>query len=155
MSATKRRPKAAVRAGIDSDTLIAAIRDRGVMSHDLRYCAHEAHHALACRVRRPWTVDAINEAMQRTFRPYCERLADEFRARAVEQIVCQRAGVKIEDIEKWAFVTIRECLTIDRVQICAASDFDKVVAAITRQMTDPETVAAADAVVALAVKGAT
>ena len=132
---------------IDGDKLIAAIRARGVESSDLRYCAHEAHHALVCGIRKPWSVDAIDKAMRRTFKIYSLRFCDEIRARAVEQIVCRRAGVDCGDVERWALVTAMECMKIDRVNV---GDPAGIAAAVERQIVSPRTIAMADAVIALA-----
>ena len=131
---------------IDGDKLVAAIRARGVESSDLRYCAHEAHHALVCGVRKPWSVDAIDAAMRRTFKMYTLRFCDEIRARAVEQIICRRAGVDCGSVERWALVTSMECMKIDRVNV---GDPAGIAAAVELQIVAPRTIAMADAVIAL------
>lgn len=93
--------------------VLAEVRRRGSDAVDLRDAAHEASHALEFNLRGKWTRDRIHQAViKRTSRSSVIRavsiIGTEIRARAIEQIVCQRLGVSIERIEVFASVALLE-----------------------------------------------
>lgn len=104
---------------IDVDKLLAAIRARGCDAKDLRDGAHEAHHAIFVGLKKPWTRDNIHEALikrARRGRVQALRLGVnellvryELEARAVEWIVCERAGVEY-DLDKWSHIMWMETM---------------------------------------------
>lgn len=109
------RKKPIAPLGADAQKLYDAIRAKGYAPHDLgdgddlRDAAHEAHHALYCGLRKPWTRDNIHEALLRRAKRDASGLYRstelfvqyELHARAVEWTVCERYGVEY-DVEHWA-----------------------------------------------------
>lgn len=103
----------------EAQVLYDAIRAKGYEPHrlhssednlaDLRDASHEAHHALYCGLRKPWTRDNIHEAILRRAKRDASGLYRstellvqyELHARAVEWTVCERYGIEY-DVEHWA-----------------------------------------------------
>lgn len=100
-----------------SERLRRAVHARGLWTRDLRDAAHEAHHALTCRLRGKWTRDRVEEALKRKFPYYSDRLADELLARAVEQLVCRHFRVREKPVEYWVAAMARECLALDNEDV--------------------------------------
>jgi hypothetical protein len=97
----------------DADDLVLALRRLGVDSPDLRHtdlrhCVHEASHALDARMRGPWSNKAVSVAMKRLGPGRAAR--SELLARAVEQLVCERLGVKTQSLEHWIGVSVLEAI---------------------------------------------
>lgn len=117
--------------------VLAAIRARGVDQcgdSDFRHAVHEAVHGIRLGVKT-WSNDAIHRACMKA-RPG-DRLREEFIARAVEQLVCQRLGVECDTVEHYAFVTCMEALKcgLDIGKPSVVAD------GVRRAMADAETVA--------------
>lgn len=97
---------------LDADQItriLDAIGSRGCASRDFRFAVHEAHHALTCGLRKPWTSDNIHAAVLRAARKSLLLTRDEalvrfeLQARAVEWIACERAGIEY-DLDYWAHI---------------------------------------------------
>lgn len=121
--------------------ILAAIRARGCEAHggesdagEFRHAVHEAVHGLRLKVPT-WKNAAIHRACTKV-RPG-DRLVEELIARAVEQLVCQRLGVEIMSVEKYAFITCMESLK-HRLDI---GPIDFVAEGIRSRMTDTRVVA--------------
>lgn len=93
--------------------LYDAIRAKGYTPHgvseDLRDAAHEAHHALFCRLRKPWTRDRIHDALCKQANRLRrlrngELVSYELDARAVEWIICEQHGIE-HSVSSWAEMT--------------------------------------------------
>jgi hypothetical protein len=92
--------------------IIAAVWDLGSDASDLRDAAHEAHHALRCKLTQPWTREAVHEALVGLCRgDGVLLLGEELDARAVEWTVCEAVGVSY-DLEHWAFIAAMESLRV-------------------------------------------
>lgn len=95
-----------------ADLFIAAVRARGSDAKNVRDAAHEACHALECGMTKPWEREALHRAITK----HCMKkgrsqlLMSEILARAVEQLVCRRLGVKVEPVEHWAFLACMEAI---------------------------------------------
>lgn len=104
---------------IDVDKLLAAFHARGIVTNDLRDGAHEAHHAIFVGLKKPWTRDNIHEALlKRARRGRVQALKlgvnellvrYELEARAVEWIVCERAGIEY-DLSYWSHIMFMETM---------------------------------------------
>ncbi len=90
------------------DAIVLALRARGVDSTDLRYCVHEASHALDAKLREPWSNKAVDRAMKRIGPVRAAR--SEILARAVEQLVCKRLGVETRSLETWVGMSVMEAI---------------------------------------------
>lgn len=131
-----------------ADGLLAAIRSHGVISNDIRDASHEAHHALTCGLRKPWTRDNVHAAVLRVARRAPMALVDaELTARAVEATVCKRLGVEY-DVAKWANTMWWE--TAKNMHISLPVDFAEQ--AISSRIGTRAIEAHADAVFAIAIK---
>lgn len=117
---------------MDVARLLQALRERGIVSQDLRQAVHEACHALDFDLKPPWTRPRVSAAMDRPDMVGQARAeASEVLARAVERIVCLRYGVHIADVESLASKSSQEFwkdgLTVDatrlaaRISVCAGS----------------------------------
>lgn len=139
-----------------SPRVIRYVQARGNDTRELRDAAHEAHHALYTGLRKPWTRDNIHAAVLRIARKQVSRVMplpdllvrQELNARAVEWIVCERAGLEY-DAPKWADVMWWETFKNMNIRL---PDVEEVQAAITIAKGRPTIVRAAEAVIALADK---
>lgn len=127
-------------------TLMAAIRARGCVPHDLRDAVHEAHHALASKASF-WSRRSIDRAVM----AMCTVRAadDELLARVVEQDVCTRLGVSPNGtLEKWVAFACFEA-AVSNIQFMP----DDVAIERARALVEtPRARRAADAVMALVVQ---
>lgn len=147
---------------LDVDTWVQILRyvqARGSDARDLRDATHEAHHAIASGCRKPWTRDNIHAAVLRAARgDRITRLLGgstnealvkyELEARAVEWIICERAGLEY-DLPKWADVMWWETFKNMNIRL---PDVDDVAKAIKLAKERPSIVRAADRVAELADK---
>lgn len=125
-----------------AEKLLRAIQARGSDATDLRDAAHEAHHAIFARVKGRWTRKNIDRALQKLHRS--DRVGDEMRARAVEQLVCRFLGVDPGTVEKWAGISCLESMQIDKLGI----PYDAMMEGVQRRLKDSQ--AHAQAVLRLA-----
>jgi len=137
----------------EAQKLYDAIYAKGYRPHeegtpaDLRDAAHEAHHALFCNVRGPWTRERIHKAIvRRANKLNAELIGMELMARAVEWIVCERFSIEY-DVARWGEVMWWETIKNMRIQL---PDPPWVKDAITRRKREETTKRLADAVLALA-----
>lgn len=116
---------------VTADSLLAAIRSRGVDSNDLRFAVHEACHALQWRVTKPWTSDNIHAKKPKPHRIFgvAGGVRDEIQARAVEQLVCRRLGIDCGSVEQWAQVCWMETLKNERISLPTGDWLEKQILA--------------------------
>lgn len=91
-----------------AERVVMWARRYGVESTDLRFCAHEAYHALDVGLpltANGWDTDAIHYEIGE--RGPSEVVTAEVEARAAEWLVCEALGVAY-DVEHWAFVSFME-----------------------------------------------
>lgn len=91
----------------DAQKLVQAIRARGVESTDFRHAVHEAFHALDAKVPAGkwdcWSLDRYIKKLGRS-----GAAGSELKARAVEQILCERFGVQTRPLEHWILISCME-----------------------------------------------
>lgn len=140
-----------------AQALYDAICAKGYAPHelggaaDLRDAAHEAHHALFCNLKKPWTRDNIHASLVRRANKLRqlangELVAYELDARAVEWNVCELFNVAY-DVERWADITWWETAKNMRITL---PKLEWLVEQITARKVRPRTQKFVDAVLALA-----
>lgn len=130
-----------------ANRIIEAVRARGGgPPRDLRYAAHEAHHALELRLRAGrWDPEVIHRAITKRGRVFA--VTTEIGARAVEQIVCGELGVDPDgDIDRWARVAWHEAYQNSGIDMPSIA---WIASMVRKVMRTPATRAAVDAVLRL------
>lgn len=129
----------------NQETLLLALRARGVDATDLRHCVHEASHALDGKMRGPWSNEGVSAAMKRLGPGRAAR--SEILARAVEQIVCKHLGVETKGLDHWVGVSVMEAIKFRDPFL----EYESALDAATRAMTTTEAEERATEIMALAV----
>lgn len=128
------------------EALILAIRAHGCDAITLRDAVHEALHALEAELPRGrWDRQSIHVAVKRM--GVIKAAASEIMARAVEQIVCTRLGVRTQSVELWALTSCMEACTFGEPFFPC----DAAVKAIDAMMSTRRAASWADRIIALAV----
>jgi hypothetical protein len=127
--------------------VIAAVRARGNDAKDLRDASHEACHAIEAGIATGWKRDAIHSALSAKVGDTRAGLwVAEMRARAVEQIVCERLGVDPGmALDDAVGLAIMESLHFG----LPWAEHDVSVSLARRQMTDPTTLRIVEQILAL------
>jgi hypothetical protein len=92
--------------------LIAYCNARKSGSRSVRDAAHEAFHALTVGEKKNWSREHIHRKLLRKFgKGNGARLwLHELKARAVEQLVCKKLEVEIDDLDHWVMMSCIEAI---------------------------------------------
>lgn len=132
-----------------AEDVILAIRARGSDATDLRDAAHEAWHAIEAAIPEgQWDRNTISARVKRKGRGWAA--ASEVKARAVEQIVCQRMGVPAgrHKLEDWVGTSCMEAIKFREPFL----PYTDALAAVKRYMASKDVQKDADTIIALATK---
>lgn len=127
------------------EKLLRAIRACGVDSTDLRHAVHEAHHALDAKLPAgKWDTWALDRAIKRMGPG--RAAASEIAARAAEQVVCERLGLKTKPLDEWVGTSVMEAIKFRDPFL----SYDQALEAAKRRLSSPDAQKDADRIMALA-----